>query len=80
MGRDICGGVRPGIERLLERVSRYDLVLTVIPLAFVTALLATDLLAVSVRESMAVASTVGALAVADALFVNPPRPNGGAGE
>lgn len=60
----------------LSAISRYDLVLAVIPSVFVMAVLVGHLLSLSVQASIAVASLVGALAVVDALFVNPP----GAGE
>jgi len=53
-------------------LSRYDVVLAAIPLAFLAGLAATVALGVSVRAAMAVASALGAVAVVDALFVNPP--------
>lgn len=52
--------------------SRYDAVLAAIPAAFLTAAVAAGLLAVPVEWSVALAGAVGSLAVADALFVNPP--------
>lgn len=64
--------VRTAAGRLTE-VSRYDLVLAVIPAAFVLA--ATLRTAVSLSSTTAVAAAAGlsALAVIDALFLNPPR-------
>jgi hypothetical protein len=58
-------------------LSRYDILLVVIPTAFVLALLATQVLGLPTLPSIAAASTVCLFAVADGLFVNPPhRPNG----
>lgn len=68
-------GVLGGPESIdLSRhdLSRYDLVLAVIPTAFVVALLVGNLLSVSARVALVSASVVGALAVLDALFLNPP--------
>lgn len=54
--------------------TRYDLVLAVIPSAFVVALVAGHLLSLSATTSVVGASLVGALAVLDGLFLNPPEP------
>lgn len=62
-------------SRTETALSRYDLVLLVIPVAFLAGLLATRFLSVPLPTAMAAASTVGVLAVADGLFVNPPRPS-----
>lgn len=62
------------VDQLLA--SRYDLVLAVIPTAFVVALLVGNLLSVSARVALVSASVVGALAVLDALFLNPPTGGG----
>lgn len=53
-------------------LSRYDLVLAVIPTAFVVAVLASHLLSVPPRTLIVAASLVAALAVVDGLFFNPP--------
>ena len=53
-------------------VTRYDLVLAAIPSAFVAAVLAAHLLSVPVQTALTGASAVGALALIDALFLNPP--------
>lgn len=58
---------------LVRSVSRYDLVLAVIPLAFLLSGLAGVALSVPPHLWLAGGSVVGALAVADALFRNPPR-------
>lgn len=53
--------------------SRYDLVLAVVPLAFLAALLLTALADVPLRVGLVGAGIVGALALVDGLFLNPPR-------
>lgn len=58
-------------------LTRYDLVLAVIPTVFIVALMMGTLLSVSPRLALATASAVGGLAVADALFLNPPNARGG---
>ena len=65
-------GSGDALWRRIARLSRYDLVLVAIPLAFLVGIAATVGLGVSVRGSMAVASLVGGAVVADALFINPP--------
>lgn len=72
-----------GIGIVLERLaalgrslSRYDLLLAVIPAAFACSLAAGQLLSVPSSNAMAAASVVGALVLADALFLNPPRLRG----
>ena len=52
--------------------SRYDLVLAVIPAAFVVALLANVVFSVPLRTVLAASSLVGALALVDGLYRNPP--------
>lgn len=54
-------------------LSRYDLLLLVIPAAFLAALLVAQISSLSLPPVMAAASVVGALALADGLFVNPPQ-------
>jgi len=56
-----------------SQFSRYDLLLLVIPAAFLLALVGSVVSALPTRVFVAAASVVGALAVADGLFVNPPR-------
>ena len=62
----------PFWKRLFGRLTRYDVVLTVIPFVFVTALLATTTLSVPFVPALAAGAVVSAVALADALFVNPP--------
>lgn len=54
-------------------LSRYDLVLAVIPAAFLLAGIASQVLSVAPRATLVGATLVGALALLDGLFVNPPR-------
>lgn len=69
----LIGGVRTmPVEDFLNSVSRYDLVLAVIPTAFITALVAANLLQLSTQTTLVAAAIVGALALLDALFINPP--------
>lgn len=73
--RDGIDHSRNGIDRSRDGIdlSRYDLVLAAIPLAFVVGVFASGLLALPVEGGMALASTLGGVAVLDALFVNPPE-------
>jgi len=52
--------------------SRYDLVLAVIPTAFVVALLASIVFSIPLRAVLTASSLVGALALVDGLYRNPP--------
>lgn len=66
------------MRNLLDAVSRYDLVLAVIPTAFISAILAANLLSIPASNALIIASFVGTLALVDALFLNPPtRPENG---
>jgi hypothetical protein len=65
---------RPGF---LGSLSHYDLVLAVIPVAFLVSVLVGHLLPVSTRTALLAAATIGTIAMIDALFFNPPiRPDG----
>jgi hypothetical protein len=59
-------------DRVFGQLTRYDLVLTAIPLAFVLAAIATIALSVPFPAALAVGAAGSAAALADALFVNPP--------
>jgi len=61
-----------GPRSLADELSRYDVVLLAIPLAFLFGLVVSGLPSVPVEGALGVASAVGAVAVADALFLNPP--------
>lgn len=60
-----------------RRISRYDLVLAVIPAAFLLAGVASQFLAVPTHHVVAAATSVGVLALVDSLFVNPPQSGSG---
>lgn len=67
------------IAVLCDRASRYDFVLAIIPLAFLGAVALQELLDLSSTMAILLGSLVSALAVIDALFLNPPEgpsPNG----
>lgn len=61
-----------------RQISRYDLILAVIPAAFLLAFVASQVVPVSTRVLLTGATTVGALALVDGLFVNPPSSGSGA--
>lgn len=68
--------VRTAFDRataIRRQASRYDLVLAVIPAAFVAAVLVGSAAPVSFTTTAGIASAIGLLAVVDALFLNPPR-------
>jgi hypothetical protein len=60
-------------ERSDDGLSRYDLVLLVIPAAFLLALVASQVSSFGLSTLVAAASVVSGVAVADGLFLNPPR-------
>ncbi|WP_162993819.1 hypothetical protein [Halalkalicoccus subterraneus] len=67
--------VRP-VERFdsaLAPVSRYDLVLWLVPLAFLLAFVASATLAISTHTALVGASLISALAIVDAVALHPPR-------
>lgn len=64
--------LRRTVDRL-PRASRYDLVLAVIPAAFLFGALAGTTSSVPTTAAVSAASVVGGLAMLDALFLNPPR-------
>lgn len=74
MTGEIDNGGRANLD-----VSRYDLILAVIPLAFVLGVLVSGVLPVPLHGGMALAAAVGGIAVVDAIFLNPPVPRDGAG-
>ncbi len=65
---------RTGARTTGPDLSRYDIILVAIPLAFLAALLVGQLLSLSMQATVVVGAALGALVVVDALFVNPPRP------
>lgn len=73
-GSPISSSDRPEtVAGIRHRLSRYDLLLAVVPAAFVLGLLAVGLADVPFRVAMSSAAAVGALALLDGLFLNPPR-------
>lgn len=64
---------RTGSELSLEALTRYDLVLAIIPTVFLVAVLVGQLLSIPTQVALAGAAVLGAFAVCDALFLNPPR-------
>lgn len=59
-------------KQIFGQLTRYDLVLTAIPLVFVLALVVHTLLAISLHAALAVGAVLSIGAVMDALFVHPP--------
>ena len=57
---------------LARSLTRYDLTLLVVPLAFLCALVLGSVLQVSTSAALSGAALCGAVVVADALFLNPP--------
>lgn len=64
----------PGVRR---RIDRYDLVLAVIPAAFLFAGLVERFASVPTYLVVATATIVGVLALVDGLFLNPPQSGSG---
>lgn len=62
---------RQSLEGLLS-LSRYDLLLVLIPLGFVVAFLGHVVFALSLQQAVAVGGLIGMVSVVDALFLNPP--------
>lgn len=60
---------------VLDGLSRYDLLLALVPLGFALALLAHVVVGVPVLAAVAGGAMFGALVLVDALFVNPPSGN-----
>jgi len=59
-------------RRLFGRLTRYDLVLAVIPIALLAASLVHVVLSVPLVTALGSAAIVSGLALADAIFVHPP--------
>lgn len=68
----ILSRLRAVVGRFLG-ASRYDLVLAVIPAAFVMAATLRTTISLSSTTAVAAAALVSGIAVIDALFLNPPR-------
>lgn len=61
------------LTRLRRRATRADLVLAVIPAAYLVAALLGSTLSVSATTAVSAAALLSGLVVLDALFLNPPR-------
>jgi len=69
-----------GIDDSRSRLSRYDLLLAVVPAAFLLGSIVCLAAGVPLRVAMPAAASIGALALVDGLFLNPPRrPGTGSG-
>jgi hypothetical protein len=70
----------PGAVELLKRfrrsLTRYDLVLTVIPVALILTVGAAELFGLPNRAALGSGAVIGLVALADALFLNPPTAGG----
>jgi hypothetical protein len=60
----------------LSSLSRYDIVLALIPTAFLLTAVASGLFGVSLPTALAAGSVLGVGLLADALFLNPPTGGG----
>lgn len=63
------------LTTLLREVSRYDLVLGVIPLSLLTSAVGASVTTLALEPVLAVGALVSLLAMIDALFLNPPAPS-----
>ena len=66
----------PGVaqlRRLVSTVSRWDLLLASIPMAFAVAATAIHALGLPLEAGLALAGVVGALVLVDGLFLRPPN-------
>ena len=61
---------------VLTSITRYDLVLGIIPAAFGLALVAGSALGLDAHEAFLGAALVGVLVLVDALYLNPPASSG----
>lgn len=61
-------------DRIGPHASRYDLLLALVPLAFLAAGAAAAVLPLGIHASLVAASLVGAGAIVDAVYRNPPIP------
>jgi hypothetical protein len=62
-------------DRVFTQLTRYDLVVTAIPLVFAIALLASVILSVSLPAALTGSAVLSIGLVTDALFINPPMTN-----
>lgn len=69
-------GVVELLNRFRRSVTRYDLVLAIIPVALILTVGAAELFGLPNRAALASGALVGFVALADALFLNPPVAGG----
>ena len=55
-----------------DSLSRYDVLLALVPLGFALALLGQVVLGLTVQQAVAAGAVFGVMTLADALFLNPP--------
>lgn len=69
------GGIlgRHRLRRVRSAISRYDLLLAAIPLAFAVAVAVAEAIGVPLEGAMVGASVVGLLVLVDGLFLRPPN-------
>lgn len=72
-GRLPSSGLTADRRRLIPRLSRYDRLLAVVPIASVPGLPTAEVAGVPIRVSLAGAAGIGGLAPLEALFLNPPK-------
>ena len=63
---------------VLAAVNRYDLVLGIIPIAFVVALSAASVLSLPITHTLLIAAIIGVITIVDACYLNPPVGQGSA--
>lgn len=69
-----------GLSAFLRELSRYDLVLGLIPVALLSAAVGASVSGLSLHALMAAAAVVSLLAMADVLFVHPPATDAETGD
>jgi len=68
------------VSTMLREMSRYDLVLGVIPLSLLTSVVGASVTALALEPVLGVGALVSLLAMLDALFANPPGASGSGDE
>ena len=63
---------------VLAAVNRYDLVLGIIPIAFVVALFAASVLGLPITHTLPIAAIIGVITIVDACYLHPPVGRGSA--
>lgn len=63
---------RGRLQRIGSQLSRYDLVLAVIPFSFMLALVVAAVVSIPLHASMGASALFSSVLLADALYLNPP--------